>query len=208
MRAALPHLRLMTLSADKFSPLSKFLTAEEKIYLSEKLFFKEESSTASAPLSLNTNSKCRTRTIFLNYSTFEIIPENLIMKGYSEMDNQDLVLLDSTKVMFCWQIDACVDLTLKGVEILTRAKIFPSPKNSKVARYLIKKPFCNHLATLLLSFAPDTKLKMWSMKKICSYMWWTKQIEKVCSLQEFGARSNTTLGSSFYSQEELFFPKG
>jgi len=138
MRAVLPHLRLLTLPTnDPISLLAKYLTAEEKIYLSGQLLFKDENYSGPAPPSLNTNTTPRIESASLDSNILELIPENLVVGGYSESTINLDTDFGPPKTKFCCEINVSCDLVLKGVEILTRANPGPdsrSSKNRKVAR--------------------------------------------------------------------------
>jgi len=133
MRAALPHLRLLTLPTDKIPLLTKYLTPDERTFVAGHVLFKvEETSRGPAPPSLTTNTTPRTNAIL------ELIPENLIVDGYEKMTEQDLCSVQTgalTKLLYVFNVGQnCI---LKGVEILTEAKYFPptSAKETKKARY-------------------------------------------------------------------------
>jgi len=59
MRAALPHLRVLTLAVDKLSLLTKYLTAEEKTFLAGQMVFMEENCAAAVPVSILNTTKPR-----------------------------------------------------------------------------------------------------------------------------------------------------
>jgi len=129
MRAALPHLRLMTLPPDKFSRLTEYLTAEERTYLAGNLFFKDKNVSCATPPSLNKNTTPRSKATYLTF--YELIPENFITKRYSQMSGQKL----DSQFGYPWTKFLCEftlpeDSFLKGLEILTRV-------NNKPGRYFI-----------------------------------------------------------------------
>jgi len=134
MRAALPHLKLLTLKADQLSQLGKFLTSEEKSYLGVRMTFSEENCCGPAPPSLNTNKTPRMEPIKEENAsrTVELIPEDLITKSYSEVKTTSNIRQASK---FSCGMDLSEDCRLKGVEILTRFKRFEEAHSPKKARY-------------------------------------------------------------------------
>jgi len=148
MRAALPHLRLLTLELDQISLLTKYLTAEEKTFLAGELFFKEGETSNPAPPSLSTNKSPRRK------SLVELIPENLIVKETSDQDLDTLHATNSTKFKCC--INADRDFILRGIEILTQAKIIPdSSNNAKKAKYAILHLLNMYLLIIFLRFEAE-----------------------------------------------------
>jgi len=139
MRAALPHLRLLTLpSIDQISLLAKYLTKGEKTYLSMKLLFKEEKSSNPAPPSLNTNSRIRGAS--LNPNILELIPENLITDSLLTTKLDKITVKDDIK--FVCEFNIHHDCVLLGVEILSCVNKFDgatSAKTSKKTRYFFFK---------------------------------------------------------------------
>jgi len=121
MRAALPHLRLLSLSLEQHSLLAKYLTAEEKSYFWQQVYFKEDSA-APAPPSLNTNTAPREKAF--SCTILELIPEDSIITDHVKMMlHHDL---DSTKIgvdtiAFYCTIVGNEDFCLKSMEILTQA---------------------------------------------------------------------------------------
>jgi len=126
MRAALPHLRLLTLPLDKHTLLTKFLLPEEKTYLLRQVYLKEQSSGA-APPSLNTNENPRMKVKFCNPNTMELISESSIITDHIEMIGRALDSYYSNKEMIkhCCTINVGHSFCLKGIEILTRGNNFP-----------------------------------------------------------------------------------
>jgi len=153
MRAALPHLRLLTLELDQISLLTKYLTAEEKTFLAGELFFKEGTTPNPAPSSLSTNKSPRRK------SLVELIPENLIVKETSDQDLDTLHATNSTKFQ-CQIINADRDFILRGVEILTQAKIIPdSTNNAKKAKYAFLHLLNMYLLIFFLRFEAEEEYK-------------------------------------------------
>jgi len=119
MRAALPHLRLMTLPLDKFSGLAEYLTAEERNYLAGNVFFKNKNVSGPAPLGLNQNTTPRFNSIALVF--YELIPESFINEHYLQMICQNLELDCVPRcTKFVCEFTVPRDFNLKGLEILTR----------------------------------------------------------------------------------------
>jgi len=140
MRAALPHLKLLTLPMDQISLLTKYLLPEEKVYLSKQVFLKEEDVSAEAPPCLNTDKVPRT-SVYQNPNPFELFSKEYIITDHSKMSNQDLCTIRGNgPTKFRCDITPSKDFFLKAVEILTRATNFTHFKNStdrKIARYTI-----------------------------------------------------------------------
>jgi len=141
MRAALPHLKLLTLKADQLSQLGKYLTSEEKYFLSVRLTFKKEDWCGAAPPSLNTNSNVPAVKQIVELEeitssplkeTVELISKDLITKGYSEMKSPTCI---NKRTKFFCGISLKEDRRLMGVEILTRFKRFDEAHSPKKARY-------------------------------------------------------------------------
>jgi len=86
MRAALPHLRVLTLKMDSLFLLNKYLTAEEKIFLAKKMVFMEEICPELVPPS-TLSSSTAPRAVFEEFSgqRLELEPEDLINTDPSKM---------------------------------------------------------------------------------------------------------------------------
>jgi len=131
MRAALPHLRLLTLPMDQISLLTKYLLPEEKNFL----LGQEENGSGTAPPSLK-NSRNPREKPFLHFpNTLELIPDHLISKITSQEQEFDTIGMR----MFRCTLEARqdFDFALKGFEICTRGKLscqLLSSKESKKAR--------------------------------------------------------------------------
>jgi len=118
MRAALPLLQLLTLPMDQISLLSKYLSTEEKTFLAGQLFLKDDDYAGPTPSNINPNKIARN----VIPNIFELIPKQLIIKGYSEMIS--LTTEDAFRGREA-TFNVHRGFILKGVEILTRAKKFP-----------------------------------------------------------------------------------
>jgi len=118
MRAALPHLRLLTLNSDQLWSLSEFLLPEEKHFLAVKKVFREESF--SSPPSLSTvefrREFCTAKPLV---HELVLIPEGLI-KGSKKVEQ--LFNCSGLDLAFCLRVHICQRFCLTGIEILTRAK--------------------------------------------------------------------------------------
>jgi len=120
MRAALPHLRLLTLPIDQISRLSKYLTSEEKTFLPRKMVFKEDSGSEEVPPSLNIDINPRIlKAIHISLKTLELIPEKLIITDHHQMDYLSNPIENP---VFSMTFAVCQGMILKSVEILTQAK--------------------------------------------------------------------------------------
>jgi len=123
MRAALPHLRLLTLPMGQISPLTKYLLPPEKAILSGKLLFNEENSEPSPPsLNNNTNSRMRATLRQPHDAVQELIPEDLIITDHLKMAGQPLSksLDNHCEVFSIDLIGVLQNVILTGIEILTR----------------------------------------------------------------------------------------
>jgi len=126
MRAALPHLRLLTLPMDKLYQLSKFLSPEERSFLAVRLLFQES---AASPPSLNTNASPREK--FVSNKVWEVIPERLILTDHLEMTGKGLARCERAKEMFSVDLNFLLEtICLKGIEILTQANNYPEFKQT------------------------------------------------------------------------------
>jgi len=131
MRAALPHLRLLTLPTDQISMLGKYLTAEEKAFLAQQVVFKQENASYTVPPSLNTNATPRMKAASsCDTNTLELIPEHLIITDHIKMIEKCLSLRDPQ--VFYLHIFSCQDFCLKSFEILTRANNYPDFRKTVV----------------------------------------------------------------------------
>jgi len=122
MRAALPHLRLLTLKSDQLSKVKKFLSSEEKTFLAQQMVFQEDvGSFHPLPPLLNTNTTPRSKPISHDPYFEELIPESLIITDPLKMIGKTLHSLAIEKL----DINVAEqDRVLKGVELLTRANSY------------------------------------------------------------------------------------
>jgi len=127
MRAALPHLRLLTLQNEQLSQLAKFLTAEEKTFLSAKMLFGDEN--LSAPSTLNSSTTPRACAIVFESVLVDIIPSNLIVTDHMKMIGQPVsksqVKLNQSEMFSVDFVDIAQNVCLTGIEILTQANNHP-----------------------------------------------------------------------------------
>jgi len=136
LRAALPHLRLLTLPLDQLSLLSNYLSPQEKGFLSAKLLFNEgNSSDLEAPPSLNTTTEPRepAKVSLASLSVkLELIPENSIIIDHFKMPGEALFKIQSDwsdkEVFEVDFVDVSHNLFLTGVETLTRGNNRPKFK--------------------------------------------------------------------------------
>jgi len=142
VRAALPHLRLMTLPMEEISQLTEFLLPDEKAFLSEQVFFKADSvcSSDEVPPGLNANRQPRNQSIFGNPYTLELIPKKVLILDHYKMIGQDVDTITglSGTTKFCCLVTASQNCCLKAVDILSHANDYPDlrrSKDSKRARY-------------------------------------------------------------------------
>jgi len=138
MRAVLPHLRLLTLKLGQLSLLSKYLTAEEKVFLAGRMVFRDESSSELAvPSTLNSSTTPRARANSPDSTkiwNIPLIPENLIIRDHFKMGGQPVNKIRSKsnqREMFCVDlVKISRDMCLAGIEILTQANNLPELKPS------------------------------------------------------------------------------
>jgi len=138
MRAALPHLRLLTLPVDRLFLLATFLTAEEKIFLFGKMIFSEEKTEEEeiAPQGLNTNKTPRTRVGASRHKIVELIFEEWIITDHLEMVGKDVLQTPAPNEVFSVTFGVCQNLCLEGLQILTQAN--NNPKFRRVSGTLNK----------------------------------------------------------------------
>jgi len=138
MRAALPHLRLLTLPVDKLHFFSIYLSAEEKTSLAVQLLFKKGSSSQSPlPSTLNSSTTPREQSVYLELGScwLEIIPDDFIITDHFKMGGQPLNKIRSKggqrEVFTLDLIKIKRDMCLTGIEILTQANNCPQFKQAK-----------------------------------------------------------------------------
>jgi len=217
MVAVLRHLRVLCLPMDQHHLLTKYLLPEEKTFLMTQFYLKEKSSSghAAPPPSLNVSTAPRRKPAFHFSNTLELIPDHLIVKDGTKLIEQDLDTVDWESKFVCI-IEAWQDLTLKGVEMLTRACQFPEPscsKDSKKARYSLNNIFCTTVLFLItcffiridlddgdIEYYENLKLRVWGCNKWCG---WTILFRMLIQ----GKRKyNSWFYSSF--DNDIFIPGG
>jgi len=120
MRAALPHLRLLTIKTEQLSNLSKYLLPEEKIYLGVQVVFKEDLRAAPPPATVNTNKYPRPTFTPPSPKVLHLIPSPLINTKYNKLEGVEVRQVERDS-KFCLRVHVCQSFCLKEVEILTRA---------------------------------------------------------------------------------------
>jgi len=127
MRAALLHLRLLTLPADKIfhQGLGKYLSNEERIFLGCRLFNTERPPCDPIPPTLCPIDFPRNEADFCRPNTLELIPEHLIVTDFEDIAGQNFYKSGLCKEVFCIEFEVLQNLILKGIEILTQAEDYP-----------------------------------------------------------------------------------
>jgi len=67
MKAVLPHLRLLTLPANHFDQLSKYLSKSQKLFLAARLMFKDKTGAANVSPAINLSTKTRNQENMIIY---------------------------------------------------------------------------------------------------------------------------------------------
>jgi len=66
MKAVIPHLRLLTLPVIHFEQLSKYLSKSQRVFLADRLMYKDATSAFNVSPSLNLNNKPRSQPKFFS----------------------------------------------------------------------------------------------------------------------------------------------
>jgi len=115
MRNVIPHLRLLTLKHVDQLPINKYLTPEEKSYLSRYRVYKDVNS-----LSLNINPNTKPRG--LCQTCLNIIPERLITTDHLKIAPKAIHSSHNIQTEYRIKFDVHHNITLNGIEIMTQTK--------------------------------------------------------------------------------------
>jgi len=96
MDAVLPHLRLLTVPANHFDQLSKYLSTSQKSFLAARLMFKDKTSAANVSPSINLSTTTRNQENMIIY--FQHYQEQFDKTKMVEVKATDTVEILSNKI--------------------------------------------------------------------------------------------------------------
>jgi len=123
MKTVIPYLRLLTLPVDKLDQLAKYLSNSQKLFLANRLMFKEENIAGNVSTRLNMSTESRSQPEQVLSKKFEFVAEDLIKTDFEMLGTE--IKKNTMWKSLQIKLVAKQHLFVKGIEVLTRANNFP-----------------------------------------------------------------------------------